>query len=127
MRDYLYRELVKKHIGCFDLRENSPGVLTSALASEAQQLNGASTEGLALILESLFSVCCGIVLGFIFNWRLSLVALALVPFMMSGGYISAKIQLGLVKGQDEGYKEANLLASDAILNYKTVASLSADQ
>ena len=35
IRRVLYIELLKKHIGWFDLRENSTGVLTSVLASDA--------------------------------------------------------------------------------------------
>jgi len=44
MRYNLYKSIIHKHIGFFDLRENSPGILTAVLASEAQTLNGASTE-----------------------------------------------------------------------------------
>jgi ABC-type multidrug transport system fused ATPase/permease subunit len=35
IRKALYTSLLKKNIGWFDDRENAPGVLTSALASEA--------------------------------------------------------------------------------------------
>lgn len=35
MRKILYQTLLKKNIGWFDLRENSTGVLTSVLASDA--------------------------------------------------------------------------------------------
>jgi ATP-binding cassette subfamily B (MDR/TAP) protein 1 len=80
VRHKLYQSITKKAIGWFDLRENAAGVLTSVLASEAQVLNGASTEGVAVIVESTFALICGIVLGFNFSWRLSLVALACTPF-----------------------------------------------
>ena len=55
-------------------------------------MNGASTEGLGVIAESIFALCCGITLGFIFTWRLSLVALGCVPFMMFGGAMNSKLQ-----------------------------------
>ena len=77
-------------MGWFDNRDNAPGVLTSILASDVQTLNGASTEGVAVILESTFALCVGIALGFSFNWKLSLVALGCVPFMMLGGSVNAK-------------------------------------
>ena len=91
MRKFLYSALVKKSIGWFDIKENAPGVLTSVLASEAQQLNGASTEGVAVMIESFFAVGCGIVIGFFMSWRLSLVALGCVPFMILGGAINSKM------------------------------------
>jgi len=42
------------------------------------------------MLESFFAICCGIILGFSFSWKVSLVALGCVPFMMLGGSINAK-------------------------------------
>ena len=90
IRDKLYSALVKKNIGWFDNRENAPGVLNSVLASDVQALNGASTEGFAVILESLFAIVVGVALGFSFHWRISLVALGCVPFMIIGGAIDTK-------------------------------------
>ena len=90
MRHKLYEAILKKSVGWFDLRDNSAGVLTSVLASDIQALNGASTEGLAVIVETFFALVCGIVLGFIFSWKVSLVALGCVPFMVAGGSINAK-------------------------------------
>jgi len=113
-------------MGWFDHRENAPGVLTSVLASDVQTLNGASTEGLAVILESFFAIVCGIILGFVFSWKVSLVALGCVPFMMLGGSINAKFQAGMSGFDEAAYKDANLLAGDAINNYRTVASFGFD-
>ena len=92
MRSKLYRAIIQKDIGWFDDRKNAPGVLTSVLASDVQKLNGASTEGVSVITESCFALICGVVLGFIFEWRLTLVALACVPFMMFGGAMNSKLQ-----------------------------------
>lgn len=69
----------------------------------------------------------GIILGFNFTWRLSLVALALTPFAMFGGAINAKLNMGIATLDDMAYKDANLLAGDAIMNYRTVAGLAADR
>jgi ABC-type multidrug transport system fused ATPase/permease subunit len=41
--------------------------------------------------EALFSMIGGIVLAFIFSWKVALVALAVTPFMIVGGIIGAKI------------------------------------
>lgn len=74
------------------------------------------------MIESMFAMICGIVIGFIYSWRLSLVALGCTPFMALGGYINAKFQSGLSSVDEDDYKTANLLAGDAIINFKTVAS-----
>lgn len=126
MRDKLYSALIKKSVGWFDDRENAPGILNSVLASDVQALNGASTEGAAVILESTFAMIVGIIIGFSYNWKISLVALGCTPFMIAGGAINSKFQTGYSEIDDDAYKDANLLAGDSILNYRTVASLAND-
>lgn len=126
VRQTLYSAMLKKNIGWFDNRENAPGVLNSVLASDVQSLNGASTEGLAVIFESSFGMIVGIAIGFSYSWKISLVALACVPFMILGGAINTKFQTGYSNIDEESYKDANLLAGDSILNYRTVASFGHD-
>lgn len=50
-----------------------------------------------------------------------------MPFMMLGGYIVGKLMHGrATKGETET-ELANLLAGDAILNYRTVASFANEE
>lgn len=46
MRYNLYNAILSKNIGWFDLRENSVGVLSAAMASDTSLVNGVSAEGL---------------------------------------------------------------------------------
>ena len=100
--------------------------MNSVLASDVQALNGASTEGTAVVMESTFAMIVGIVIGFSYSWKISLVALGCVPFMVVGGAINTKFQSGYSNIDEEAYKDANLLAGDSILNYRTVASFGHD-
>jgi len=95
MRDKLYSSILKKHMGWFDNRDNSPGILTSVLASEAQSVRGASSEGVAVIVQSAIAMLVGLVISFSYSWRTALVALACSPFMILSGIIESKFQQGL--------------------------------
>lgn len=64
--------------------------MNSCLASDVQTLNGASSEAIAILVEISFSLLAGVALGFYFNWKLSLVALGLIPFIVLGGAMNAK-------------------------------------
>ena len=122
MRMDLYGSILSKHIGWFDDKDHTPGVLSSTMATEAQTINGVVSGGLASSLQALFSVATGVAIGFYFNWKVSLVCLGCVPFMILGGMMNAKFQQGMSADTDEAMKEANLLAGDSIVNYRTVAS-----
>ena len=122
IRRDLYESILRKHIGWFDLKEHAPGAVTSVMASDTQTLNGVSSEGLAMTLESFCALMVSIVIGFSYSWRISLVSLGTVPFMMFGAIMNTRMQTGLSEDSDAMYKESNLLAGDAITNYRTVAS-----
>jgi ATP-binding cassette subfamily B (MDR/TAP) protein 1 len=122
IRKELYRNVLQKHLGWFDERENAPGVITTTLSSDAQVINGVSTEGLASIIDAIFAVLVGIVIGFFFSWRMALIAIVCVPFMAIAGYMGAVFQKGLSVESEHSHKFANILAGDAIMNYRTVAS-----
>ena len=92
------------------------------MTNEAQIINGVSAEGLAYSLQAFFAIMLGVAIGIYYNWKIALVSLACCPFMILGTIMNIKFQAGLSKESDHAYQEANLLAGDSIINYKTVAS-----
>jgi ATP-binding cassette subfamily B (MDR/TAP) protein 1 len=124
IRKDLYRAMLRKHMGWFDYEENNSGVLTSTLSSDVYALNGASTEGLSTVIETYFGLIGAFIMAMIIEWRTSLTVLAIIPFFICSAIIQVKLQTGFTESQDGPLKEANLLLSDAISNYKTVASFS---
>lgn len=119
-------------MGWHDDRENSPGVVSAMLASDAQKINGVSAEPVAAILEAIFAIGVGVVLGFIFSWPMALCALLVFPLLMIVTKIKNKFHkaryFSAVSDKEENSieKQAQLLASDSIQNYKTVSSLAND-
>jgi ABC-type multidrug transport system fused ATPase/permease subunit len=54
-------------------------------------LNGASTEAFGVMAEALSSMIGGIILAFVFSWKVALIAIAMTPFMIVGAIIGSKI------------------------------------
>jgi len=75
-------------------------------------------------MESMFSIAFAIAIAFVFSWQMALIALGLMPIMLIGSAVSAKQKTvqynGLGENEDQNKSEADLLAADAIQNYKTV-------
>jgi len=90
IRKKLYSSILEKDVGWFDDKNNSPGVLTSTLASDAQIINGVSAEGLATQLEAGSALITGIIIGFVYSWRMSLVCLGAAPFLVFGQMVNVK-------------------------------------
>ena len=125
IRKDLYSTMLSKHIGWFDKKEHSPGQLASILATEVQTLNGVSTESVGIMAEAFVGLVTGITLGLIYQWQVALVAIAVTPLIIIGR-TKGKVKMSKIVGDEndeEGnYKDANVLISDSITNYLTVAS-----
>lgn len=123
IRKVLYSTILNKHLGWFDLRDNAPSVLTSAMAEDTSLINGVGGESLGPTCEGIFAMIVGLALGFIYCWQESLVCLCVSPIMAIGGMMEIEFSKGLTEQSSDLQKEANLLCGDAIVNYKTVQSL----
>lgn len=115
---------MRKHMGWHDVRTNNAGVINAILAGECTQLQGMTTEGVGVILECVFSIGFAIAIGFYFSWPMAVICLCLTPLTIIGSAVSTKSDQGVQR--DEKKEESDLLASDAIANFKTVASFACD-
>jgi ABC-type bacteriocin/lantibiotic exporter with double-glycine peptidase domain len=47
-----------------------------------------------MFLEMGFALSSGLIVAFIYNWKMALVGIAVVPFVLVGGAINAKLMQG---------------------------------
>lgn len=97
------------------------------LSEDIGALNGLTSEHLAVIIEAFLGLIIGMIISFIYSWKLGLVTLAMVPFVQVGGVLMSKLAWKSnpgknteVKTQDDPYQKSNALLSDIIMNYRTV-------
>lgn len=79
IRKVLYAQILQKHIGWFDDRDNGTSVLTSAMAEDTSVINGASTDSLGPQCEGLGALVIGLIIALVYCWQVALVTLALSP------------------------------------------------
>lgn len=93
------------------------------MAEDTAIINSVSTESLGPVFDAFFALAVGLGIGFVYEWKISLICLAAAPIMAIGGVMEMHAAAGFQ--DEEGKKalaEANLLCGDAIVNYKTVQS-----
>ena len=83
-RKTLYSKILTKELAWFDEKENSPGILSTTMASDVQTLNGVSSEGLSATLYAGCTLLTGIVIALFYSWKETLVCLACVPILAFG-------------------------------------------
>ncbi|KAJ7943849.1 ABC transporter B family-like protein [Quillaja saponaria] len=103
VREMMFSAILKNEIGWFDDTNNTSSMLSSRLE------------------------IASFIIAFILNWRITLVVLATYPLIISG-HISEKLFMqGYGGNLSTAYLKANMLASEAVSNIRTVAAFCSEE
>ncbi|ONK56031.1 uncharacterized protein A4U43_C10F3420 [Asparagus officinalis] len=121
-----FEKVVHMEVGWFDEPENSSGAVGARLSADAATVRGLVGDALALIVENITTLIASLAIAFAANWQLSLIMLALLPFIGLNGYVQMKFMKGFGADAKMMYEEASQVANDAVGSIRTVASFSAE-
>lgn len=85
-----FKSMLKQEMGWFDDDHNSVGALSARLTGDAASVQGAIGYPLSGILQCIAAFLIGIIVAFSYDWNLTLVCLAVVPFVVITALIEAK-------------------------------------
>ncbi|XP_027025790.2 bile salt export pump [Tachysurus fulvidraco] len=118
-----FQAILGQEIGWFDDHRNSPGALTTRLATDASQVQGATGSQIGMILNSLTNIGVAIIISFYFSWKLSLVIICFLPFLALSGGFQAKMLTGFAKQDKQAMEAAGQISGEALNNIRTIAGL----
>ncbi|XP_065930084.1 ATP-dependent translocase ABCB1 isoform X2 [Magallana gigas] len=127
LRRLVFKAMLRQDISFFDNHKNSTGALTTRLATDASQVHGISGARLGSIVQSIANLGTAFVIAFIYGWKLTLVIIAFLPFIMIAGALQMKLLQGVAGQNKEALEEAGKTATESIENIRTVASLTKEE
>jgi ATP-binding cassette subfamily B (MDR/TAP) protein 1 len=101
VRNELFKGILYKSISWFDNKDRAPGILSNVLSEDIGALNGMTTEHFAIVMEAFLALIIGVILAMLYTWRMGLITLAIVPLVVVGGVVNARLSWK-VKPQKHG-------------------------
>ncbi|KAG8800378.1 GTPase-activating protein, partial [Serendipita sp. 399] len=123
VRTQSFRAILRQDIAYFDEEKHSTGALTSGLAHNSEKLSGLAGMTLGAIIQSVVTIVGGSIIGLVYGWKLSLVGIACIPFVITAGYIALRVVMMKDQNNKAAHEESAHLACEAAGAIKTVASL----
>ncbi|KAF3639866.1 putative GDSL esterase/lipase-like [Capsicum annuum] len=122
LRQALYTATLRNELAWFEKPENSIGSLTSRIASDTSTVKIIISDRMSIIVQCISSIVIATTVSMKVNWRMGLVAWAVMPCHFIGGLIQAKSAKGFSGDSGLAHSELVALASESATNIKTVAS-----
>ncbi|CAB3225446.1 unnamed protein product [Arctia plantaginis] len=104
--------------GCQILKLNSPEWIYITIGSIA-----AFAQGACFPVFSLLFVAVGILMGFGYDWRLTLVSSAFLPVMVGSIWLEGRMSQKSQSDEQKALENATSVATEAVVSIKTVQSL----
>ncbi|XP_034989142.2 bile salt export pump isoform X2 [Zootoca vivipara] len=123
LRKVGFEAMLGEEIGWFDDHRNSPGALTTRLATDASQVQGATGSQIGMIVNSLTNIGVAIVIAFYFSWKLSLVIMCFLPFLALSGVVQSQMLTGFASQDKQAMEATGKISNEALANIRTVAGI----
>ncbi|KAG6551372.1 hypothetical protein Mapa_007018 [Marchantia paleacea] len=118
--------LLRQDVGFFDT-DTSTGKFVQSISSDPLMVQDAISEKMGNFIHYMSTFVAGFIVGFVNQWRIALVTLAVVPLIaVAGGYYAYALT-GLTSRSAEAYERAGSLAEETISQVRTVYSFVGEQ
>ena len=121
-RKKILRKYLQMHISFFDITQNSPGALLTRLSIDTMQLNALVMTILGTSVQCGIILVFGLILGCVYEWRLTLVQYCFMPFIIVATVLRRNMNKGSNKFGNKANVEAGGVLSECVINTKTIYS-----
>lgn len=127
LRTKVFTALLRQDIGFFDDPANGTGHLTARLATDTSNVKGATCSRLNIMIQTIVMGLTAITIAFYYSWKLTLLIVGFAPLLLFAGAAHMKMFSNFAAEESENIIDASAVATEAIMNIRTVASIGKEQ
>ncbi|XP_073754677.1 ATP-binding cassette sub-family B member 5 isoform X3 [Callorhinus ursinus] len=127
LRHLAFKAMLNQDISWFDDKENSTGALTTILAIDIAQIQGATGSRVGVLTQNTTNMGLSIIISFIYGWEMTLLILSIAPVLALTGMIETTAMTGFANKDKQQLKHAGKIATEAVENIRTVVSLTREK
>ncbi|KAK0396192.1 hypothetical protein QR680_001613 [Steinernema hermaphroditum] len=123
IRKHFFSAIMKQDMEWFD--HNEVGALTHKMSAGIDRIKDGMGDKCGVLLQACASFVSGIIIGFALSWKMTLVMLIIVPFVVASLYASAKVLAHASRKEMSAYSAAGAIADEVFGGIRTVMSFNA--
>ncbi|KAF8335499.1 multidrug resistance protein 1 [Cantharellus anzutake] len=127
LRTLSFRAILRHDIAWFDEDRHSTGGLVAGLSDAPQKVYGLAGVTLGAIIQSCATLVSGVTVGLIYGWKLALLGVVMIPFVISAGYVRLRVVVLKDQANVEAHSDSARVACEAAGAIRTVASLTREE
>ncbi|XP_036182886.1 ATP-binding cassette sub-family B member 5 [Myotis myotis] len=127
LRHLAFKTMLYQDISWFDDKENSTGALTTILATDIAQIQGATGSRIGVLTQNATNMGLSIIVSFIYGWEMTLLILSIAPVLALTGMIETSAMVGFANKDKQDFKHAGKIATEAVENIRTIVSLTREK
>ncbi|KAM8771060.1 ATP-binding cassette sub-family B member 5 [Rhynchonycteris naso] len=127
LRHLAFKAMLYQDISWFDNKENSTGALTTILATDIAQIQGATGSRIGVLTQNAANMGLSVVIALIYGWEMTLLIMSIAPVLALTGMIETSAMTGFANKDKQELKHSGKIATEAVENIRTIVSLTREK
>ncbi|GAB2272304.1 Multidrug resistance protein 1 [Dionaea muscipula] len=126
VREKMLTAVLKNELAWFDQEENESACVAARLALDANNVRSAIGDRISVIMQNSALMLVACTAGFVLQWRLALVLIAVFPVVVAATVLQKIFMTGFSGDLEAAHAKATQLAGEAVSNVRTVAAFNSE-
>ncbi|KAK6147053.1 hypothetical protein DH2020_017965 [Rehmannia glutinosa] len=126
VREKMLAAVLKNEMAWFDQEENESSRVSARLALDANNVRSAIGDRISVIMQNSALMLVACTAGFVLQWRLALVLVAVFPVVVAATVLQKMFMNGFSGDLEAAHAKATQLAGEAVANLRTVAAFNSE-